>query len=314
MKRDANIELYRCMLMFGIVLLHTVSTSLGEDIWFSSGLMFCVNGFLIISGYFGIRFSWGRIGKLCAIGYWCSLIGSIPIFYSGGGVFDVIIGAWRSFCECWFLHAYILLMMVSPILNGYMERFEKGVISRQILELVPLFVLCFIWSWPTSYNCTLGIVPRTAGLGHFSGLMMVGMYVAGRLMRFYDLENRLQLKFVVPCMLVLLVPAFLKLGFYNSPVALGLALGSFILVRRIKVSGWIEKAVLFVSPSMFAVYILHVSPLGMNLAIPEGVKGFMSVGVDKWSSYLVVAVGIFAACVCIDLVRRIAIGVFSHRE
>lgn len=301
MKRDANIELYRCLLMFGIVLLHTVGQSLGEDIWFSSGLMFCVNGFLLISGYFGIKFSWDRIGKLYAIGYWSSLVGAFAMMSVGEGAF---ISAWHSVYDSWFLHAYILLMMVSPILNGYMERFKGGVVSRQLLELLPLFVLCFIWSWPTSYNCTIGIVPRTAGLGHFSGLMMVGMYIAGRLVRFYDIERRLPLKYVIPTMMILFVPAFLKLGFYNSPIALALSICSFVLVRRIKVKGWLSRVVLFVSPSMFAVYMLHVTPYGMQRIIPEGVDLALGFGFGKWSAYILVACFVFVSCILFDLIRR----------
>lgn len=195
-------------------------------------------------------------------------------------------------------------MMMSPILNGYLTRFEDGCLRRELYELVPLFVLCFVWSWPTSYNVTLGIVPRTAGLGHFSGIMMVGMYVVGRLVRFYRLDKRIPLRWAVVAFALLLIPALLKLGFYNSPVAVGLSVASFVMVSHIRLSDRLSRFCVWLAPSMFSVYMLHTGTFCMHQVIPNSVKYLLSCGINKWPSYLIVAIGIFVVCTVVDLLRR----------
>lgn len=85
MKRNPSIELYRCFLVYGICLLHTIGNSLGEDLWASSCLMFCVDGFIVISGYFAIRFSWKKIAMLELTGIWCAFASCVLSGGTSGG-------------------------------------------------------------------------------------------------------------------------------------------------------------------------------------------------------------------------------------
>lgn len=296
MNRDSSVELYRCLLMFGIVLLHTIGNSIYEDIWASSGLMFCVNGFLLISGYFGINFSWGKVCKLCALGVWCALLTSA---FTGGW------GWWRIYCEYWFLHAYILLMMFTPLINDYMNHFRPGEFAKYLEGILPILVLCFVWSWLTSYNCTLGIIPRTAGLGHSSGIMMIGMYIIGRLIRIYEVDSKIPVSIAVVVGVCMFALSCFRLGFYNSPVAVCLSICTFTLVKRIDIHNILSKIIFFIAPSMFAVYLLHVTPIWNSYVIPSSVKWIISLGFNKWIAYFVVSIVIFWSCVLIDLPRRL---------
>jgi len=47
------------MLMFGICLLHAVGFGGHGQAWVINILSSCVVGFVFISGWFGVRFSWG---------------------------------------------------------------------------------------------------------------------------------------------------------------------------------------------------------------------------------------------------------------
>ena len=95
MKRDARIEFFRCMLMFGICLLHTVGNSGHNDYWLSSMLAFCVDGFVLISGYFGIKFSWKKILSLEITSIWCAFLSTLAmslvrdVSWGGGGLKDM---------------------------------------------------------------------------------------------------------------------------------------------------------------------------------------------------------------------------------
>ena len=199
-------------------------------------------------------------------------------------------------------------MMVSPIVNGWFERVKAQGFPVQVREALPLFMLCFGWSMLTSYNATLGIVPRAAGLGHFSPLTMVGVYVAGRFLRFYETQIRLSGKSLAAIVVAMLVLAAMRLGFYNSPVALVLALATFMAVRKLRLEArWLQTSILFLSPSMFSVYLLHTNRAGLTWIIPNAVDQAVGFGCGKWPSYVLVALVLFVVCCIVDLARRAAL-------
>ena len=75
MKRNPAIELFRVLLMFGICLLHVQTAAGGGRL--TSVLVSCVPGFVMISGWFGIHFSWRKIFMLYGVAVYASLV--IPL-------------------------------------------------------------------------------------------------------------------------------------------------------------------------------------------------------------------------------------------
>ena len=73
-KRNASIELYRCILMFGICLIHAIGYYGAEWHWLSSAFMWCVPGFVFITGYYGCQFSFGRVARIYGVALWCLLL------------------------------------------------------------------------------------------------------------------------------------------------------------------------------------------------------------------------------------------------
>jgi len=70
-ERNPAIELYRVMLMFGICVLHSI-TQCGHNIpWIANILLSCVVGFVFITGWFGVKFSWWKIIKLYVLSNFC---------------------------------------------------------------------------------------------------------------------------------------------------------------------------------------------------------------------------------------------------
>ena len=83
MKRNASIEFYRVMLMFGICFLHAVGFGGHGEPWVCNVFASCVVGFVFISGWFGVRFSWGKIAKLYGVGMYAAVVFGILVHVTG---------------------------------------------------------------------------------------------------------------------------------------------------------------------------------------------------------------------------------------
>ena len=70
-ERDGNIEVYRVTLMFGIVSLHCLTAGEYNKPWLSNILLSCVNGFVFITGYFGLKFAPSKIVRLVCTSIFC---------------------------------------------------------------------------------------------------------------------------------------------------------------------------------------------------------------------------------------------------
>lgn len=84
-QREANIEVYRVALMFGICLLHTIGYGGNTTPWMQNVLLSCVVGFVFISGWFGVKFSWWKLVKLYGIGLYCAMVFGILSVIGVGG-------------------------------------------------------------------------------------------------------------------------------------------------------------------------------------------------------------------------------------
>ena len=84
-----------------------------------------------------------------------------------------------------------------------------------------------------------------------------------------------------------------------------LMFGICLLHRHVPVCGRWAQIVRFLAPSMFPVYLLRATPLGMRHVIPTGVTSLMEFGFNKWIAYFAVAAGIFMGAVALDMFRRL---------
>ena len=84
--RNSSIDIYRCLLMLGICMLHAMAQAGHNVPWVANLLSWCVTGFAFISGWFGIRFSAGKLIKLYGISAYCAAayVG-LDVIVQGGG-------------------------------------------------------------------------------------------------------------------------------------------------------------------------------------------------------------------------------------
>lgn len=148
-ERNQSIELLRIILMTLIVFGHILGHGIGWDRYESDGspslvyllqplYLYHVDAFIFISGYYGIKFSWGKIWLLArkwifysfaAVILYMVIQNDFSISLAIGNIFPI------STCGHWFMEQYLYLMLMTPLLNVGMESLTKKQASILILVL-----------------------------------------------------------------------------------------------------------------------------------------------------------------------------------
>ena len=225
--------------------------------------------YVLISGYFGIRFSLKGVMRLLANLFLYGLVLSLVGHFCLGDVLDMKELFFVSNTPFWFVKIYLMLYLVSPILN------------RIILNLTTFnrIFLISIFAWMSCFMGLLGFdISLSAGknLIHF-----VLLYLIGNTLSLYkEKVNRIP---VVRCVLgyffinaLCIVSYLLCIGTnieglsysiafqYNSPALIINAICFFILFMRINfksmlINNW--------ASSCLAIYLIHSSLLFLNHTI-----------------------------------------------
>lgn len=151
-QRQSNIELLRCFAMLCIIVYHLCLFALGgvptgtklyQALQIS--LHIGVPLFVLISGYFGIRFSLKGLMRLCSKGYFYFVpLAVVPMLvYNTGGVKDILKSIFIfGFDAQWYLNTYLYLFLFSPIINRYLENITKS--QRFYLLAILTFMSVYI--------------------------------------------------------------------------------------------------------------------------------------------------------------------------
>ncbi len=136
-----------------------------------------VNVFILISGYFGIRFSFNKLGKIGFEVLFYSLV-YVVIFIIPRGIDRNSLSFFLPITSdiLWFVGAYFVLVVCSPFLNRALLSLDV----KQHRVLVIVGVLLF-YIWPTvSYLFNFRQVVDDAGYGPVNFIML---YIIGRYIR-----------------------------------------------------------------------------------------------------------------------------------
>lgn len=310
-ERDAAIELYRCLMMFGIVFIHSAYCSIGAFTWENAIGRWCVDGFVLISGFCAIRsFSIIKVLKLYStmvaliittdlIAYY---VCSSPLKLGWKTIFEGIHGAW-------FVHAYVIVMVLAPIINAAAENDNR----RKLL--LPFSLLILFWGIIGELPILGKFVWKTSGVQSFSGFTLAAVYAIGRLYRLEQWDKRIKVTWVfvlLPILLSVICIGFHNkdgvwvqgwLGNYASPISVLVAILVFSLFRRIKLSRRIGGFVVLVSGSMFPVYVIHGRP---------AIWGWMRTTIEYYLGrcptpllLLIVSIIVFTISIIFDVPRRV---------
>ena len=275
--RDSNMELLRIVAMLMVLILHAAALDIPfpdteavscrpihsfAHYYIMTLSAVCVNVFVMISGWYGIRPRLMRFASLyfqvifisIAMIVICTLAGIAPL-PDLKEWFQVFIIK-RSDCY-WFVRAYLILYIFAPVLNAFVEKATR----RQFkVFLIAFFTLQALYGFAKSdvwYN------------DGYSPLPFIGLYMLARYMRLYpnrwttllrraDLAIYLLFSAISACFALCICLFTQYLGIkacaYTSPLTLVASIFLFLYFSKLKLK---SRFVNYVAASAFAVLLTH---------------------------------------------------------
>ena len=276
-ERDSNIELLRVIAMFLVLLVHADFFSLGAPtmldiqtntldrtlrIFFEALSIVCVNVFVLISGWFGIRpclrgastFIFQCLFFLIGLYIITLLIGTSSFSLNG------ILGCFAATKSNWFIKAYLLLYIISPVLNAFVEHTSKSTF-RNVLIAFFAFTCTYGWRGAAEFM-----------LRGYTPLFFIGLYLLARYIRIYQpwfsrfstlTYVSLYIFFSILVTVFCIIPSlYLNIHFqpywdYISPSTIICSIFLFIAFTKFRFN---SKFVNWCGASSFAVFLLHTNP------------------------------------------------------
>lgn len=324
--RSSNLELYRIILMLGIIAHHyVVNSGLGDVMnfganpantlylyifgWFGKT---GINCFLLITGYFMCKqnFSWQKLLKLyLEIKFYKFVIYAIFLAtghqsFSLGSLFKTVFGIAYGMNDG-FTTAFIALYIFIPFLNILIKHISK----RQHLAAIGVLVLIFTVTATFFFSGT--------AFEYFGWYM--NMYLIGAFLRKYPINLLNNRKFLIIAFIVcnILVWASIVLSVWlpytkyyfvadsNKIMALLTSVIMFCLFKNIDIGS--NKVINTIASSVFGVLLIHANSDAMRKFLWQDVvrcTDYYNVGLGKLVLHSVFSVvAIFIICVLIDQIR-----------
>lgn len=285
MSRQSNFELLRIVAMFMVLAVHSNFISIGTPsyddfilnpistysrlFWEATSIV-SVNLFVLISGWFGIKYN----NK----SFFCIFFQSFIISFISVCLVDLLDNSTRriswiqGISTCfkwnWFIYSYALLMIISPLINKYTQTVER-------IEYKRFLIIFFIMQ--TLLDLT-GIVDFYAK--GYSPIYLLGIYLLGRYIRIFTPNFARYSKskdftiYMVCVILISLCSTFLiisKIGSvgyaYTNPLIILASVFLFLFFSKLPIKQ--NKVINSFAASSFSVLIFHtniqVQPLFMSV-------------------------------------------------
>lgn len=335
LKRQSGIELLRIIAMFLVLVQHVNGIAIGLP-----GSLDCVNAplnswlrfflqsmaivgvdvFVLISGWFGIRF---RIKRLAEFIFQClffSVLVSFVIWlFQGRPSLDAktILGAFFLGKSYWFVKSYLLLYVISPVLNAFIESSTKST-ARLVIGL--FLGIMFVYGWSDSmpefnFGC--------------SAISFIGLYLLARYLKLYGdgicsrsvreygcFYVMFSLILSSLCLLLIRSQAPVELTrcifSFDNPLVIAGALSLVLLFARLDISSsFINR----VARSAFSVYLLHCGPFAWTLFLSASGWIYHTYdGVCMASLMIAFLIGVFTLSCVLDQARIVLWARFVDRK
>lgn len=299
MKRDYNLDLYRCICMLGVVCIHSFSWC--EDV--SHKLWALANpslvGFVLISARFGIHLKPMKVFKLLGVVAACLVVCGI---IAGGGRGFLSLGNYRGY---WYVWAYLFIMLFSPVVDGFTENCA----SRRCLGVAFISIGFLLWGWSFAAGVEpfAKYIPKIAGFGSSDAIVLLCIYVQMRILVKLGMFDVVVGHDVSLMIAMIISGIFVMFGFRhcNSLFAFVFALSALLLIGRMQISNNIGKVLTFLAPSMFSVYLLHM-PFQSSFVVWERWIHAVTSFPHSLCQFLL-ACFVFVCAVCLDMPRRFVV-------
>lgn len=237
--------------------------------------VFCtvaVNVFVCISAWFGLKFKWRNLGNILfqCLFYSITIITIFSTLDSSSLTPKFFAREFFIGSGYWFVPAYLMLMVLSPVLNTYVENTPRDIQKR---VLIAFFFFQFYYGWlhPDILLFQNG----------FSTLSFVGLYLLVRYIRIFSPRiAQFNLKVYIYsyiCACFIVGGAFLSAILMNNESVMGVVKQRFILSYNnpLIIVGSISLLLAFskfkhigtnnginwLAQSCFAIYLIHDHPL-----------------------------------------------------
>lgn len=321
MKRQANIELLRGVLMFMIVMVHLTGNGVldannpidyNHPNWLIANVIdaICypaVNCFILVSGYFGLNLS---IRKFLKLEIPVLIYGIILLFIIGPLSVKGFSNAFFPFLSksYWFLTSYFILLLISPLINTYLSSLNKTQVHQVLLIAIGIIVLVPSFT-PFRLSDSRGM-----DFVNFSVLYMVGRYVSSygvnislkKSSLIYIISSLMSLTFTVVFAYYWGINKGWKSVFYSyTHIFVYIqAIGLLFIFKHINIPPKVGDFVTKISPSFFFIYVIHESPF-VHDRLYNWIQSEAFYYSDLfWIHTLGYALLIFLTCILIDIVFR----------
>lgn len=321
--RESNFELARIIAMLFVLWIHADFLSFGEPTtedcilqpyptlfkFFVESMTFvCVDLFVLISGWFGIKPTLKKgVNLLCTTLFYSLLVFIVFAVIQGRDSISLasIKNALLLNKGYWFIKCYLFLMILSPVLNAFVESSGKK-LFRTVLVVLFAFQCYFGWTNAT-YDYSQGC----------SSIFFIFLYLLGRYISKYQKEycsggkKFLLIYAIITLALTLLsfvatrysfIPSSL-VGYsfnYLNPLVILSALALMLFFYNLKFS---SKAVNWVASSSLAVYLIHAN----EMVLPIFEKTVLKLSGQRLPVICIFlfTIAVFAVSVLIDKIRSL---------
>lgn len=307
--RNSNIELLRIVAMLFIISHHFLVH--GMNIWQDSSwdnltllsldsLFFIgVNVFVLISGYYTIRFDWKKLLRLYllaaiigGVGYMTHII--IDDASLGRSVIYNTIFSISHAPGTWFIKTYIYLFFFSPILNSALNSFDRKQ-TQLVLILLTIISVYFGWFWQDDIN------KDGYNLINFVWIYCIGYYLS----HYFDHSKISCLIYLVISIISSISNAVISILIesyqawtYNNPLIVLAAISFLLFFLSFNFS---SRLVNYIASSTLGVYLIHENAYLSPLLYKQQYVLFYSSNVIY---FLISVIGVFVICSIIDLMIR----------
>lgn len=310
--RVSSFELLRIICIVGIVIMHMDGAYLSEWrgvslIWpeFTNALFqCCVTIFVLISGYFKIKRTSKRVLKLEFKVLFYSILSGVLGYILLNKPLKTLLLSFLPILtnRYWFLTCYMILLLLSPFINNFVDYIDKRTFQRLLFLLIAVFYIM-----PTILYFD---ITNDKGKGI---LNMLTVYLIGAYIRKYGKEHYKKRTLIYVFFAALLfsftvnlsLSCFLKSGAHFplsrdcSIFILAEAVTVFLLFREIKIKSALVNSV---SKHVVAAYMFE-----------DALRGCLMHYLYDWSVHtkylywfllnIVISVSIVAVCFAFDFVR-----------
>ena len=310
--RESNMELLRIFSMVFVLVSHAsysslepptievISTSL--DSAFLRGISeslseVCVNTFVLISGWYGIKVRTVRFVELIFQVLFVSVF-----IYTTMRILGIIqsmnVNEWIELVLIkhrgyWFVKAYIILYLFAPVLNTFVDNVSRIQLKNFLIAFFVIQVIYGFYHYGGWYA------------GGYSPLSFMGLYLLARYMRIYpnkymqfkkytDLSLYLGISVFTAICSLALTYVFDKGGtvlfLYSSPLVILSSVFFFLFFTKLSFH---SRIVNWVAASCFAVYLVHNSPYIFHPYYIDVIKQWFET--ETRSYFLLYTIGLMVA-------------------